>query len=130
MRIRTGIIASALVALAGLGTGCGSDEPAGPSTGTLEALLTMEGADQDTNGGTLYLNGVSLGSLSLNVRKTEQVEAGIHVIMVGGISANCTPLGTNERNVTIRAGQTSAVEFKFLCESIGGTDPGGGDPVE
>jgi len=126
--MRTGVIASGLVALAALGAGCGNDEPAGPSTGTLEALLTMEGTDQDTNGGTLYLNGESLGSLALNVRRTAEVETGIHVIMVAGINPNCTPLGANARNVTIRAGQTSEVEFKFLCESTDSKDPGG-DPV-
>ena len=126
MRLRTGVIASGLVAVATLGVGCGGDEPTEPSTGTLEALLTMEGTDQDTNGGILYLNGESLGTLAVNVRRTEEVEAGIHVIMVGGINQNCTPVGNNEQNVTVRAGEISEVDFSFLCESTDNKDPGGG----
>ncbi|MGB5526427.1 MAG: hypothetical protein WBO43_15725 [Gemmatimonadota bacterium] len=122
-----------LVAVAVLATGaCGSDEPTGPDTGALDVLLTMEGTDLDPNGGTLIFNDEVVGTLVRDVRfRMESVEVGIHVIEVTGIEANCTSLGTNERNVTVRAGQRAEEQFSFLCESTGGKDPGdGGEPVD
>jgi len=126
-------LAGGLVALAALATGsCGSDEPAGPETGSLDVLLTMEGTDLDPNGGTLIFNGEVTGTLIRDVMfRMEGVEVGIHVIEVAGIQANCTNIGTNERNVTVRAGQRAEERFSFRCESTGGKDPGdGGGPVE
>ena len=126
-------LAGGLVAVAVAATGaCGSDEASGPQTGSLEALLTMEGTDQDTNGGTLLFNGDVVGSIVLNVRfRLDDVETGIHVLKVTGIATNCVPLGQSERNVTVRAGDRAQEEFKYLCESTGGKDPGdGGGPVD
>jgi hypothetical protein len=121
-----------LVAVAVLATGaCGSDDPTGPETGSLEVLLTMEGTDLDPNGGTLIFNGEVVGSLIRDIRfRMEDVEVGIHVIQVTGIQANCTTLGANERNVTVRAGQRAEEQFSFLCESIGGKDPGDGGGLD
>lgn len=108
---------------------CGNDEVAGPDVGRLEVLLTMEGSDRDLNGGTLLLNGEAVGSIQVDVRLIlPEVEAGIHVIMVTDIAPNCTPVGVNERNVTVRAGQLAEEEFRFLCESTGGKEPGDPDP--
>jgi len=126
-------LAGGLVAVAVLATGaCGSDEPSGPDTGSLDVILTMEGVDVDPNGGTLILNGDVAGSLITDVRfRMEGVEAGIHVIEVTGIQANCTSIGGNARNITVRAGQRAEEQFSFLCESTGGKDPGdGGGPVD
>ena len=122
------ILAGGLLAVAVLTTGaCGSDDPAGPDTGSLDVLLTMEGTDQDPNGGTLIFNGEVAGSLITDVRfRMEGVEAGIHVIAVTGIQANCASVGGTERNVTVRAGERAEETFSFLCESTGGKDPGGG----
>ena len=125
-------LAGVLFAVATLATGaCGSDDPTGPETGSLEVLLTMEGTDLDPNGGTLIFNDEVVGTLVRDVRfRMESVEVGIHVIEVTGIQANCTSLGTNERNVTVRAGQRAEEQFSFVCESTGGKDPGdGGEPV-
>jgi len=128
-RLRRGVAGTlAVVAVLGLG-GCGGDEAAGPDVGTVEVLLTFEGPDQDANGGTLYFNGESAGQLIPDVRKSEQLESGIYVVKVTGIAPNCAPLVPAERNVTVRAGEVAKVDFKFLCESTGGKDPGG-DPVE
>ncbi|MBT8461621.1 MAG: hypothetical protein KJO44_03790 [Gemmatimonadetes bacterium] len=125
----TQILAGALLALTFLAVGaCGSDEATGPQSGSLEVLLTMQGSDRDPNGGTLLLDGEVVGTVQVDVRRSvENLEAGIYVIMVTGISPNCLPLGLNERNVTIRAGQLASEEFSFLCEAIGGKDPGGGE---
>lgn len=122
------LVAGGLLAVAVLATGaCGSDDPTGPETGSLDVLLTMEGTDLDPNGGTLIFNDEAVGSLIANVRfRMEGVEVGIHVLEVTGIQANCTSLGNNERNVTVRAGQRAEEQFSFLCESTGGKDPGGG----
>lgn len=123
------LVAGGVLAVAVLATGaCGSDDdPTGPETGSLDVLLTMEGTDLDPNGGTLIFNDEAVGSLIADVRfRMEDVEVGIHVIEVTGIQANCTSLGTNERNVTVRAGVRAEERFSFLCESTGGKDPGGG----
>lgn len=121
-------LAGGLVALAVLATGaCGSDDPTGPETGSLGVLLTMEGADRDPNGGTLIFDDEVVGSLITDVTfRMEDVEVGIHVIEVTGIQANCGVRGTNERNVTVRAGERAEEQFGFLCESTGGKDPGDG----
>jgi len=121
-------LAGGLVAVAVLATGaCGGDDPTGPETGSLEVLLTMAGTDLDPNGGTLILNDEVIGPLIRDVRfRMDGVEVGIHVIEVSGIQANCTTLGANERNVTVRAGQRAEEQFSFLCESTGGKDPGEG----
>ena len=122
------LVAGGVLAVTVLATGaCGSDDPTGPETGSLDVLLTMEGTDLDPNGGTLIFNEEVIGSLITDVRfRMEGVEVGIHVIEVTGIQPNCTSLGTNERNVTVRAGQRAEEQFSFLCESTGGKDPGGG----
>jgi len=122
-------LAGGLVVVAVLATGgCGSDEVSGPQLGSIEALLTMEGVDLDTNGGTLLLNGNVVGALNPNVRlRLEDIETGIHVIKVIGIATNCVPLGESERNITVRAGERTQEEFRYLCESTGGKDPGDGE---
>ena len=123
-------LASVLAGIVVLGVGaCGSDDPSGPESGSLEVLLTMEGPDQDT-GGTLYMNDEAMGSIVVNVRRTlTELETGIHVIRIAGINPNCRSTVANERNVTIRAGQTTEETYRFLCESTGGKPPGG-DPIE
>lgn len=122
------LVACGLLAVAVLATGaCGSDDPTGLETGSLDVLLTMEGTDLDPNGGTLIFNDEAVGSLIADVRfRIEGVEVGIHVIEVTGIQPNCTSLGSNERNVTVRAGQRAEEQFSFLCDSTGGKDPGNG----
>lgn len=128
MSKRTGVLAAGAIAVAAFALGgCGGDETTGVSTGTLEVLLKMEGTDQDSNGGTLYLDGQPLGTVAVNIRRTDRLDEGIYVVYMAGIEPNCESLGANERNITIRAGQTSSVEFTFLCESTGGKDPGGGE---
>lgn len=130
MTTLTRILAGSLVSVAVLGLGgCGSDEVSGPETGSLEVLLSMEGTDQDRNGGTLLLNGEPLGQLAVGVKRRDVVASGIHVISVTGIASNCSPLSAIERNVTVRTGGLASVEFRFLCESTSGKDPGG-DPAE
>ena len=126
------LVAGGLLAVAVLATGaCGSDEATGPETGSLDVLLTIEGTDRDPNGGTLLFNGEVAGSLVTDVRfRMEGVEAGIHVIEVTGIQANCASVGGNERNVTVRAGDRVEETFSFLCESTGGKDPGDGGTAE
>jgi len=57
----------------------------------------------------------------------DDVEPGIHILSVTGINPNCSILRVNERNVTVRTGQSASEEFRFLCESTGGKDPGGGE---
>lgn len=122
------LVGVGVLAVAVLATGaCGNDDPTGPETGSLEVLLTMGGTDLDPNGGTLIFDDEVVGSLITDVRfRMEDVEVGIHVIEVTGIQANCTSLGPNERNVTVRAGQRAEEQFSFLCESTGGKDPGNG----
>ncbi len=132
MNSPTRILAGALVAATILAVGaCSSDEVTGPQSGSLEVLLTMQGSDLDANGGTLLLNGEIVGSLQLDVRRSvDDLEAGVYVIMVTGISPNCSVLGLNERNVTIRAGQLASEEFRFLCESTVGKDPDDGGVLD
>lgn len=128
MRRLARFVAGGLIAAAVLVSGaCGSEEPTGLEVGSLDVLLTMEGTDQDPNGGSLVFNGEVVGTLAVDVRLSlHDVEAGIHVLSVTGINPNCSILGVNERNVTVRAGQVASEEFRFLCESTGGKDPGGG----
>jgi hypothetical protein len=131
MSALTRFLAGVLAGIAVLGvSACGSDDPSGPQTGSLEVLLTMDGPDQDSNGGTLYLNDEAMGAIVTNVRKTlTELETGIHVIRIAGINPNCQSQVPNERNVTIRAGQVAEASYRFLCESTGGKDPGG-DPID
>ena len=121
-------MAGGLGAVAVLATGaCGGDEPAGPETGSLEVLLTMEGVDRDLDGGTLIFDDEVIAPLTNDVTfHMEGVEVGIHVIEVAEIQANCTSLGANERNVTVRAGERAEEQFSFLCESTDGKEPGDG----
>jgi hypothetical protein len=121
-------LAGGLLAVAVLATGaCGSDDPTGPQTGSIEVLLTMEGADLDVDGGTLMLDGEVAGVLVNNVGfLVEGVSAGIHLLEVTGIADNCSIAGANERNVTVVAGQRADEQFSFLCESTEGKEPGDG----
>ena len=125
-------VAGGLVAVAAVATGaCGSDDPAGPQTGSIEVILSLEGADLDADGGTLLLDGEVAGALFNNVEfLVEGVAAGIHLLEVTGIAENCSIVGANARNVNLRAGQLAEEQFSFLCESTEGKEPGdGGGPV-
>ncbi|MDP2470457.1 MAG: hypothetical protein Q8W45_04370 [Candidatus Palauibacterales bacterium] len=124
-RTLAGFLFAATTLVAG---GCSDDASTGPQVGTLEVNLIMDGTDRDTNGGTLIFDGEVVGPLVANVRTTiDSVEPGIYVISVTGIESNCSLVGDNPRNVTVRAGQVSTEEFRYLCESTGGKDPG--DPA-
>lgn len=121
-----------LVAILGGLSACSDDEIAGVEMGSLAVNLTMTGADVDSNGGTLLLDGELIGPLFVSVElNIDEIEAGVYVIEVTGIAPNCAILGDNPRNVRIRAGQVSEEDFDFLCESTTGKDPGDGTgPVE
>jgi hypothetical protein len=113
----------------GMLSGCSNDEIAGVQTGEIEVVLGMEGADVDSDGGLLLLDGENQGQLSVNVRRIlESLEEGIYVIEVTGIAQNCTVAGENPRNVRVRAGQTTHEAFNYTCEAVGPKDPDDGDP--
>ena len=117
----TGVIIAGAMAF----TGCSDDEPLGATTGTLEVLLLFDGTDIDSDGGLLFLDGSAVGSLTEDIEMSvDELAEGVYVLEVRGITENCGSIGSNPRNVRIRAGEVATEQFRFLCEAVSEKDPG------
>jgi tol-pal system beta propeller repeat protein TolB len=81
----------ALLVLAALLTGGCSDGPTAPRASTLTVIVSTAGPDMDADGYVLSLDGGDPVTVAANGQAVfEGVEAGAHVVSLGGTAVNCT----------------------------------------
>jgi Tol biopolymer transport system component len=101
-------------AVAGCGDDNGGTNP--PTTGSLEVSTVTTGTDIDADGYTVTVDGGSSQAIDANGTVTvSNLSAGDHVVLLGGVAANCTVAGDNPRTVAVAAGSTASTTFSVAC---------------
>jgi Tol biopolymer transport system component len=86
-----------------------------PRTGSILVSTVTSGADQDPDGYSVSVKGVSAGILSANGTLVYNVREGAVDVGLGGVSGNCVVDGANPRTVNVAFGQTVQVAFSIQC---------------
>jgi hypothetical protein len=108
--------------LAVLALSCNGEGLVVPSTGTLKVTTTTNGTDPDVNGYTVQLDSRKprvIGSAA--TLQSPDLPAGDHVVLLGGLAANCSVVGENPRTVRVTVGATASVFFAVSCSTTTGT---------
>ena len=109
-----------LIALSwGVG-GCDEDDPTAPTVGAVRVTATTTGANPDTDGYTVALDGgagLALPSTGGEVFFSN-VSPGTSSVELTDIAANCSVTGSNPSSVTVTAGDTAAVAFDVACTAV------------
>jgi hypothetical protein len=112
---------------------CGSDEGlTAPTEGAVEVTTTTSGADLDTDGYTVSVDGSTPRAIGINATMTlPDIEPGERPVILAGVAPNCTVgFGLSQRIATVPVGDTVKVAFSVACESSEPPpEPGGGEPV-
>jgi len=115
---RCGLLSLVIIVLASCGgdDGTGPNEFPGDTRGSLAITLLMMGADLDTDGCTISLDGgTAQRVMPSDTLVYSDIEAGTHSVTVGDVKDNCTLLSGNPRNVTVAAGDTTFQHFTVEC---------------
>lgn len=127
--VRSGIPAAAARLLAGavllLATGCGgggtptspSQSPTSASVGAARIVTVTTGKTLDPDGYTATVDGGSAMSLSVNdTLVVTDLNAGTHLVDLGGIASNCAVAADNPLSVAVTAGDTVDAAFAVSCQ--------------
>jgi hypothetical protein len=89
-----------------------------PTTGSMRITVATTGPSPDADGYTFSLDNGQPQSIAANgTRTVGDLQAGTHTVQLGGVAQNCTLTGDNPWNVTITAGQATAVPLAVSCAS-------------
>lgn len=113
-----------LAVLTGLTAACGGKDSTGPSdtTGSVRVTTATTGADLDSDGYQIAVDGSSAQSIAINTSVTVSgVATGSHSVTLSGIASNCSVNGSNPRSVTVSAGATASVSFNVSCTALTGS---------
>lgn len=97
---------------------CGSDEvnPTGPSTGSLQILLTLTGEDRDPDGFSVSVDGdPPLHFSEANPLLITGLVTGEHDVRLEGLSSNCVIDGPNPRVVRVLPNTVATTVFTIGC---------------
>ncbi len=94
----------------------------GPTTGTLQVTTSTGGADLDTDGYTVTVDGGTAQPIGPNATLTlNNISASAHTVQLRGMATNCSVAGTNPARVTVPAGATATVAFVITCTATAPT---------
>jgi len=101
----------------------GCNDSIGPQIGAVEVTVRTTGADLDTNGYSVAIDGGALRVISVNDTMTlAGLSAGGHSVLLGGLASNCGTFGAaNPRPVDVVAGNTAQVAFSVTCVATTGS---------
>lgn len=100
-------------------TGCGSDGPSEPTTGTLEVTTTVVGSHLDATGVTVIVDGAGSRTVAAGGSTTfSGVSAGQHTIRIEDVADNCQVTGGAMRVVNVTANHTTTSTFQISCDAI------------
>ena len=108
--------AGAVLVLAWL-MAAGCSDSTGPKTGALQVSVTTTGAELDTNGYSVAIDGGAGRVIPSNGTVTlSGLSAGSHSVLLAGLAPNCALVGAaNPRPVEVVAGQTASAAFSVTC---------------
>lgn len=87
--------------------------------GTLQAITTTTGSDQDGDGYSLVLDGDSGTPIGINdTLYFNDLEAGSYQLELADIASNCSLNGSNPRSENITAGDTTSTTFQVACTAL------------
>jgi hypothetical protein len=108
----------AFVALALVAAGCGDDDPAPPTTGSISVTTVTTGDDIDADGYTITVDGVDGSAIGVNATVSiPNLTAGTYSVGLSGNAANCA-VANNPRDVAVTAGATAQEQFDVTCAAL------------
>jgi hypothetical protein len=91
----------------------------GPTAGTLEISTATTGSNPDPDGYSVALDGGATQPIGSTSSLTlTNVGSGARRVELLGIAPNCSVSGSNPRNATVAAGQTTRVTFTISCAAL------------
>jgi Tol biopolymer transport system component len=136
LRVTRRDFTATLVGVAMLSLGCGDSTgpttagpiTGGPTTGAIKVVVETGGAssDVDPDGYTMSIDGGPDQVLAIQATATiADLPAGNHLVLLGGVAANCSVGGTNPRSVNVvpswNAAAPSLVNFLVSCNAVPGS---------
>lgn len=114
MFARLGLAAPLLaVVLAG---GCGETVISISSDGRIEVTVSTSGADVDTDGFSVSVDGGTARFVAAGGSVTlADLSPGSHSVLLTGLAENCRVDGTNPRTVMVGSNGTATVAFAVVC---------------
>ncbi|MGH7649697.1 MAG: TolB family protein, partial [Gemmatimonadaceae bacterium] len=110
---------SAIVALAAVTSlaACGSDSGGtGVNTGSIMVSAATTGADVDSTGYSVVVDGGSGHAVGITDSVTlSAVAAGSHQVALTSVGSNCTVSPSDTQTVTVSTGAAAAVSFQVTC---------------
>jgi hypothetical protein len=86
------------------------------TTGTIVVTTQTSGPSPDPDGYTILVDGANRGSIVPSGQATVPgVPTGSRQVRLGGVAANCTIDGDDQRTVTVNDGQSTPVGFTITC---------------
>jgi DNA-binding beta-propeller fold protein YncE len=113
-----------LFSAVGLGLACTSPnlDPDPVEPGSLVVISVTTGADLDSDGYSLTIDGGSPHQIAINDSLTiNGLVAGQHQAAIGGLAANCTLAGPNPAPVTVPSQGVTKLTASVVCTSNRGT---------
>jgi len=89
-----------------------------PTTGAMTVTATTTGVNQDFNGYSAIVAGVTRTIPGNGTTTFTGLAAGSYPVALGDVAANCTVAGENPRSVTVLAGDTVRADFAVSCVAI------------
>jgi hypothetical protein len=102
-------------------TGCLADltTVSQPNFGFVRVTVVATGGDLDADGYVLTLDAGKSVTVKDVVMESFYVQAGTHVVSIGGVAANCSVVGATTRTVTVARNEISTVPFELVCVATG-----------
>jgi hypothetical protein len=84
--------------------------------GTVSVSVTSTGAELDSDGYALLIDGVNVGTISgTSNSSVPNLRTGEHSVGMTGLSCNCTVVGLNPQVITVSNGVTTPTSFAVSC---------------
>jgi hypothetical protein len=104
------------IAVAAGALGCGSDDPAGVPTRTLEVVVVTSGDETDTDGFTVQIDAEPSRTIGPSeILQAEDISPGNHTVFVAGVAENCAVEGANPRTVSVPDEGTTRLTVQVIC---------------
>lgn len=117
----TSFRASVALALAFSTAGCGSETPGEPSTGGLQLIVSTTGADVDSDGYLVSVDGGVAVRVGEGTTTLPDLEPGAHQLAVSDVAGNCVLGGGNPRPITITPDQMTQATLEVACTAYRGS---------
>jgi hypothetical protein len=100
---------------------CNGEDVTAPRTGSLAVSTVTAGAEPDTGGYSLLIDGTEHGAVGAAATVTlSDITPGPHTLGLSNVAGNCVIQGDNPRGVTVVAGEITTIAFDITCATTAG----------